>query len=130
MNVLTLRTALQSLLTAKLGVYTLGNGSTTPAISVRATGETLQPGTSVSGIEVVIVRDPESQPVSQYKQQQAFDLWTLYAVKWSGSVTLVEVRDLVLNAYPGTTIETPRVPEGLGPKAQLRLVIRTDPEAA
>jgi hypothetical protein len=130
MNVLTLRTELQTLLSAKLGTYTLGNGNTTPAVSVRATGESLQPGTTVSGIELVIVRDPDSQPLPQYRQQRAFDVWTVYTVKWGGTAELVEVRDLVLTAYPGTTFETPRVPEGLGPKAQLRLTIRTNPETA
>jgi hypothetical protein len=128
MNVLTLRTELQALLSAKLGTYTLANGSTTPAISVRATGESLQAGTTVTGIELIILRDPDSQPVAQYRLQQAFDVWTVYAVRWGGNADLVEVRDLVLTAYPSTTFETPAIPEGIGPKAQLRMSIRTNPE--
>jgi hypothetical protein len=129
-NVLTLRGALQTLLSSKLGTYTLANGSTTPAISVRATGETLQPGTTVSGMEVVIVRDPEGEPVPQYTAVQAFDVWTVLIVKWGGAYELQTVRDLVLGAYPDTTFETPAVPEGVGPAAQLRCQIRTGPDAA
>ena len=41
MDVLTLRTELETVLVNYLGDYTLANGAKTPAISVRAAGESL-----------------------------------------------------------------------------------------
>jgi hypothetical protein len=128
MNVLTLRTELETLLVDLLGVYTLGNGSRTPAVSVRAQGETLPAKTSVSGLELVILRDPELQRVNAYRNQEAFRLWTLYLVDWAGTGIGEAAAGRIVYAYPGTDETSLNVPEGLGPKAQRRLVLRTAPE--
>jgi hypothetical protein len=125
MEVLALRTALQSLLSSALGIYTLGNGTTTAAVHVRAVGEARPSNVTVSGMEMVIVRDPELDPILQYKNPNAFRRWTVYLVDWGGSADLESAAALVLDSYPSTTIETLSVPEAVGPRNQMRLQIQT-----
>ena len=129
MDVLTLRTELETVLVNYLGDYTLANGAKTPAISVRAAGESLPPNTTVSGMEVVILRDPELVPVRQYSREQAFSRWTLYLVDWSGDTSLQEVGGVLIAAYPGSNAVLINVPRGVGPRSQMRVDIQTNPEA-
>lgn len=129
MDVLTLRTELETVLVNYLGDYTLANGAKTPAISVRAAGESLPPNTTVSGMEVVILREPELVPVRQYSREQAFSRWTLYLVDWSGDTSLQEVGGVLIREYPGSNAVLINVPRGVGPRSQMRVDIQTDPEA-
>jgi hypothetical protein len=129
MDVLTLRTELETVLADYLGDYTLANGAKTPAISVRAAGESLPPNTAVSGMEVVILREPELVPVRQYSREQAFSRWTLYLVDWSGDTSLQEVGGVLIAEYPGSNAVLINVPRGVGPRSQMRVDIQTDPEA-
>ena len=129
MDVLTLRTELETVLVNYLGDYTLANGAKTPAISVRAAGESLPPNTTVTGMEVVILREPELVPVRQYRREQAFSRWTLYLVDWSGDTSLQEVGGVLLSQYPGSNAVLINVPRGVGPRSQMRVDIQTDPEA-
>jgi hypothetical protein len=129
MDVLTLRTELETVLVNYLGDYTLANGAKTPAISVRAAGESLPPNTTVIGMEVVILREPELVPVRQYSREQAFSRWTLYLVDWTGDTSLQEVGGVLIAAYPGSNAVLINVPRGVGPKSQMRVDIQTDPEA-
>lgn len=129
MDVLTLRTELETVLVNYLGSYTLANGAKTPAISVRAPGESLPPNTTVSGLEVVIVREPELVPVRQYTREQAFSRWTLYLVDWSGDSSLQEIGGVLLGEYPGSNAVSINVPRGVGPRSQMRVDIQTNPEA-
>jgi hypothetical protein len=129
MDVLTLRTELETVLVNYLGAYTLANGVKTPAISVRAAGESLPPNTAVRGLEVVILREPELVPVRQYRQEQAFSRWTLYLVDWSGDTSLQEVGGVLIREYPGSNAVAINVPRGVGPRSQMRVDIQTDPEA-
>lgn len=129
MDVLTLRTELETVLVNYLGDYTLANGAKTPAISVRAPGESLPPNTTVTGLEVVIVREPELVPVRQYSHEQAFSRWTLYLVDWSGDTSLQEVGGVLIREYPGSNAVLINVPRGVGPRSQMRVDIQTDPEA-
>lgn len=129
MDVLTLRTELETVLVNYLGDYTLANGAKTPAISVRAAGESLPPNTAVKGLEVVILREPELVPVRQYRREQAFSRWTLYLVDWSGDTSLQEVGGVLLSQYPGSNAVAINVPRGVGPRSQMRVDIQTDPEA-
>lgn len=129
MDVLTLRTELETVLVNYLGDYTLANGAKTPAISVRAAGESLPPNTTVSGMEVVILREPELVPVRQYSNEQAFSRWTLYLVDWSGETSLQEVGGVLIREYPGSNAVLINVPRGVGPRSQMRVDIQTDPEA-
>lgn len=129
MDVLTLRTELETVLVNYLGDYTLANGAKTPAISVRAAGESLPPNTTVTGMEVVILREPELLPVRQYSYEQAFSRWTLYLVDWSGDTSLQEVGGVLIREYPGSNAVLINVPRGVGPRSQMRVDIQTDPEA-
>lgn len=129
MDVLILRTELETVLVNYLGDYTLANGAKTPAISVRAAGESLPPNTTVTGMEVVILREPELVPVRQYQREQAFSRWTLYLVDWSGDTSLQEVGGVLISQYPGSNAVSINVPRGVGPRSQMRVDIQTDPEA-
>jgi hypothetical protein len=124
MTVLELRNALAALLTASLGTYTLGNGSTTPAISVRAVGERRPVDTTVTGMEVVIVRDPELTPLDAYRAPGSFREWTVYLIDWSDATSLEAPAAAVVAAYPGTLVQTANVPKGVGPQNQIELTIR------
>lgn len=128
MDVLTLRTGIEQALEPLLGFYTLANQNTTPAISVRAVGESLPAGTTVSGMEVVIIRDPALAPVIQYQNEEAFRVWTLYLVGWSVDAPLSAAAGKLIYLYPGSSSYDVRVPEGMGPRAQKRVVIRTNPD--
>lgn len=122
MDVLTLRSQVASVLTGVIGTYTLGNGSTTPAISVRRIGEGLAPGTTVSGLEVVIVQEPDLQAVSEYREPNAQELWTVYLVAW-GTVDMKATGKKIIKGFPGAEVSTIEVPEGVGPRNQLRCSI-------
>ena len=128
MELLSLRTELETTLVDLLGVYTLANGMTTPAIAVRAAGESLPPGTLVSGLECVIVREPELVPIRQYAKEYAFNRWTLYLVDWNGDISLQTVAGRLLWAYPGSNAVTINVPKGVGPRSQMRIDIQTNPD--
>ncbi len=128
MNLLSLRTELETTLVDVLGVYTLANGASCPAISVRGAGESLPPNTTVTGLECVIVREPELVPVRQYAQEHSFSRWTLYLVDWSGEASLQDVAGRLLWAYPGSNAVTINVPRGVGPRSQMRVDIQTNPE--
>lgn len=125
---LSLRTELETVLVDVLGTYTLANGVKTPAISVRAIGESLPAGQRVTGLECVIVRDPELEVVRQYRKEQARATWTLYLVDWSGATSLQEIAGRLIWAYPGSTAVSINVPRGVGPRSQMRVDIQTDPE--
>ena len=58
MDLLTLREELETLLVEELGVYTLANGSTTPAINVRAIGEQSQPTQKLQGLSASSTANP------------------------------------------------------------------------
>ncbi|MFZ9960486.1 MAG: hypothetical protein ACO3GP_08845 [Candidatus Limnocylindrus sp.] len=123
MDVLTLRAGLTDALQGLLGTYTLGNGATTPAVSVRATGESMAATTRVSGLEAIIIRDPSTVPVLSYQEPECQSLWILYLVDWSNSGVLGPAARKVVRQFPGTTVEDPIVPAGLGPTAQKRLTV-------
>jgi hypothetical protein len=128
MDVLTLRTELETLLVDLLGVYLLGNGTRTPAISVRQPSETLPAKTTVSGLEAIIMREPALEPISAYSRAEAIRVWTVYLVEWSGQGGLTQAASRIVRDYPSATVTTLQVPEGVGPSSQLRVQIRTGPD--
>lgn len=128
MNVKDLRVQLEVTLSSVLGTYFLANGATTPAIAVRGWGESLPPGTKVTGVECVIIRDPEPEELRQYKEQVAFHRWTLFLVDWSGTASLQEVAGRVLWAWPGSNATPIQVPKGVGPRGQMRVDLLTNPD--
>jgi len=127
-TILSLRTALETTLVDVLGTYTLANGVTTPAIAVRAAGESLPAGTTVTGLECVILREPELVPVRQYRKEHAFSRWTVYLVDWDGQASLQTVAGRLIWAYPGSNAVSITVPRGVGPRSQMRVDIQTDPD--
>lgn len=128
MNVLSLRTELETVLVDALGTYTLANGVRTPAVSVRAVGESLPAGQRVTGLECVILREPELEVVRQYRREQAIARWTVYLVDWGGEASLQELAGRVIWAYPGSNAVAITVPKGVGPRSQMRLDIQTNPD--
>jgi hypothetical protein len=130
MNIRDLRIQLETTLTSVLGTYRLPNGATTPAIAVRAWGESLPAGTVVEGLEVVIIRDPEMVELIQYQRAVAFHRWTLFLVDWTGDTSLQEIAGKLLWAYPGSNAVTVTVPQGVGPRGQMRVDIQTNPDFA
>jgi hypothetical protein len=127
-NVLELRTELATLLSASLGTYTLPNGSTTPAIAVRSSGQALSAGTTVTGLEVVVIRDPDLTPIPQYSDSGALRAWTVYLVDWSDAVDLEPIGAYIVEAYAGTAVSTLAVPKGTGPQNQMRITIQSNAE--
>lgn len=130
MNIRDLRIQLETTLTDVLGTYRLPNGATTPAIAVRAWGEGFPAGTVVEGLEVVIVRDPELTELIQYQKQVAFHTWTLFLVDWSDSHSLQDIAGRLLWAWPGSRAIQVPMPRGVGPKAQMKVELRTNPDFA
>lgn len=130
MNIRDLRVQLETTLVDVLGTYHLANGATTPAIAVRAWGESLLPGTTVTGLECLIIRDPEPVELVQYQQQVAFHRWTLFLVDWSGSNSLQEIAGRLLWAWPGSNAVPVQVPRGVGPRGQMRVDLQTNPDYA
>ena len=128
MNVLTLRSQLALALNSYLGTYTLANGSTTQAISVRAAGDSLPPNTTVTGLECVILQEPELEVIRQYEKEHAFQRWTIYLVDWDGNTALNTVAGRLLWAYPGSNAVSITVPRSVGPRSQMRVDIQTNPD--
>jgi len=124
-NLLELRTELATLLDTALGTYTLPNGDTTPAISVRSSGEALPATTTVEGLEVVIIRDPDLTPIPQYSDANAVRTWTVFLVDWSDAVNLEPVGAYLIEVYGGSNVTTLSVPKGSGPQNQMRVTIPT-----
>lgn len=127
-TILSLRTALETTLVDALGTYTLANGVTTPAIAVRAAGESLPPGTTVTGLECVILREPELEVIRQYGKEHALSRWTVYLVDWSGDASLQTVAGRLIWSYPGSNATSITVPRGVGPRSQMRVDIQTNPD--
>lgn len=126
-SVLEVRNDLETVLVDYIGKYLLANGQIIPAISVQATGQSIAPHTKVSGIEVVLWRDPELVEVRSYRNTGAFTRWTAFITDWGTSDYLQEIGEILLAEYPSATVSTIQVPRGLGPVSQLRLEFTLDP---
>ena len=130
MNFRTLREDLETLLADDLGVYTLANGATTPAVSVRYAGQPSPAGTVVSGLELVIERNPRLRFPSVYDTPLAFKIFTLYLVGW-GDTDPTPAAEKITTFYPAAVVSSVAnvdVPEGLGPQAQMRITLQFNPE--
>lgn len=123
-TVLELRAQLETALLPWLGIYTLANGATTPAMSVRGVGQGMIAGTRVSGIEAVLQLHPVLDPVRQYQDQEAIGEWSLYLVDWEGTSDLTGAAQKVIREFPASTYAELSVPEELGPSNQIKITIR------
>ena len=119
-----IRRTLQMLLKDELGEYTLANGVTTPAIAVRAQSERLPTGTKAVGLEVVVIRYPEEEPVRQYLLEPLDDFWTVWLVGWDNTADLPTATQIVLTAYPGAEFQQISVPKSWGPPNQVKVTLR------
>jgi hypothetical protein len=128
MDILTLRTELETLLVDELGSYTLANGAVTPAVAVRAMGEPMPSGTKVKGVEMILRRNADVEPITSYQREVALRKWRVFLVDWEGDHNLDQLAGRVVYAYPGSEVQTINVPEGAGPKHQVRVVITTGPD--
>ena len=124
MNILQLRTEVEALLGDELGTYTLPNGEVTPSISVRSEGEDLPARTSVDGLEVVLLRDPELAPIPQYADTGALRLWTVLLVAWNDLADIQLASAKLISTY-GSRVSTIPVTRDVGPLRQVRIVITT-----
>ena len=122
MDLLALRSALSTALSNRLGTYTLGNGSTTPALVVRDPGEGIAAGTAVSGLEVVINSVPELDQQLQYTSSPFVQIWNVFLVDWGGG-DIEGAAAVVQSGFPGTTATILAVTEGIGPRRQTQLQI-------
>lgn len=124
MNILELRSGIEAALGGFLGTYILPNTATTPAIAVRPAGQGLAPGTTVTGIEAVILQDPTPIPVRQYQNELSLHEWTLFLVDWDNGNTLQQVANELIYAYPGAVVTPVQVPLGVGPRSQMQVRIQ------
>ena len=118
------RRTIELLLRNELGEYTLANGVATPAIAVRAESERLPTGTKAVGLEVVVIRYPEEEPVRQYLLEPLDDFWTVWLVGWDNTADLPAATQLVLTAYPGAEFQQISVPKSWGPTNQVKVTLR------
>lgn len=125
MDVATLRTAIEGALVTLVGTYTLANGVTTPAVSVRAKGQPMTAGTNVDGLEVVIQRDPETTDrVDQYRDMESISTWVVWLAEWgysSGSAAAAAA--LIVAAIPGAAASPVPLNTG-GPINMVRVEIQ------
>jgi hypothetical protein len=126
MNLPTLRERITAAIGGLIGVYTLANGATTPAISARRDGDPMTPGTTVTGLEVVMLAEPRPVPISQYSNQQALLEWLVFLVGWDETADPQTAALILVDAFPGSEWERILVPQGVGPSSQARVTIRSD----
>jgi len=119
-----LRDDLQDLIGIWLGSYQLPNGELTPAVAVRADSEGLAAGTYVLGLEMVINRHPTLDPVRQYLREDCVDTWEVWLLAWEAYSPINEAVAKIIRTYPGTTAQVVTLPEGWGPKRQVRLELQ------
>lgn len=130
MNILQLRSEIEVLLAGELGTYTLPNGETTPAISVRAEGEALPAGITANGLEVVLIRDPDLTTILQYSEAGTLRRWIVYLVVWNTYTEVETAVDSMVYTYAGSRVDTVPVPRGSGPLHQTRIVLPGPPPLA
>jgi len=117
---------------AALGDYTMADGTTQPAIAVLATNETLPPGTTAVGIELVITAVPRFGPqVLLTEGTLTNPTWRIYVMGWQSAAQLQVVAERVIALLPGATansVDGDAPGEGIGVIDQV--VIRwTNPTA-
>lgn len=122
-RLLTFRAEIATLLADWLGTYTLANGVTTPALSVRAIGEARPAGTLITGLELIIQRDPELTPVRAYSNRPVLGAWVCWLVAWGDPEAADGAAQLIATNYP-TELQVVDVLDGSGPQHQLRLLVR------
>ena len=119
-----LRADVELLLNDLLGAYTLLNGFVTPAIAVRAESERLPTGTKVVGLEVIVGRYPEQEPVRQYKNQSMEDQWGIWLIGWDNSADVKGASERLLKYFDDADYQRLNVPKSWGPTNQVKVTVR------
>jgi hypothetical protein len=125
MDAAALRTEISAALADDLGVYTLLNGETTPAISVRPEGQRLAAGTVASGLEVVILSEPRLSPVGAYLQQEAIREFIVFLVGWDDTAETTIAAEKLVYIFPGTIWQEIPIAKRIGPTNQARVIIQS-----
>jgi hypothetical protein len=125
MDVLTLRTQIAAALADDLGTYTLLNGATTPAISVRPEGQRLAAGTTAAGLEVVILSEPRLSPVGAYLQQESIREFIVFLVGWDDTANTTLAAERLVYLFPGTVWQEIPIAKRIGPTNQCRVIIQS-----
>ena len=123
-NARELRADVELLLADYLGSYTLLNGFVTPAIAVRAESERLPTGTKVTGLEVVVARYPEQEPVRQYINEPMEDSWDIWLVGWDSTANVKEASERLLQYFADADYQRLNVPKSWGPSNQVKVTVR------
>ena len=130
MDAASLRTQIAALLANDLGTYTLLNGATTPAISVRPEGDRLAAGTTAAGLELVILAEPRLSPVGAYLQQDAWREYFVFLVGWDDTADITAAAEKLIYNFPGTEWQEIPIAKRVGPTNQARVIIRSDASPA
>ena len=125
MDAATLRTQIAAALADDLGTYTLLNGETTPAISVRPEGERLAAGTTATGLEVVILSEPRLSPVGAYLQQPSRREFIVFLVGWDDTANITTAAEKLIYLFPGTIWQEIPIAKRVGPTNQARVIIQS-----
>jgi hypothetical protein len=125
MDAAALRIEVSAALADDLGVYTLLNGETTPAISVRPEGQRLAAGTVASGLEVVILSEPRLSPVGAYLQQEAIRQFIVFLVGWDDTADTTIAAEKLVYIFPGTVWQEIPLAKRIGPTNQARVIIQS-----
>jgi hypothetical protein len=125
MDALELRTEIAAALADDLGTYTLPNGATTPAISVRPEGQRLAAGTTAAGLEVVILSEPRLSPVGAYLQQDDRLEFIVFLVGWDDTADITAAAETLIFLFPDTVWQEIPLAKRIGPPNQARVIIPT-----
>jgi hypothetical protein len=109
-----------------LGTYSLPGGTSMPAISVLASGESLPSGTVTGGIEITITAVPnQAEELLLSDEVMLNPTWRIYVIAWGALGQLQAVRNRIVALLPGATSTQPKAdPPGEGLGVMEQMVIR------
>lgn len=87
-----------------LGSYTLADGTTMAAAAVLAANESLPPGTTAEGIELVVTAVPGFAPkVLLTAETLPNPTWRIYVMGWGSAAQIQAVAQRIMALLPGAT---------------------------
>lgn len=118
-----LRDRILEVLIEELGTYTIA-GNVVPAIAILSTGQSLPSDRTVSGLEIIIRREPDRKPVSTYSGAAAEQIFTVFFSQWEGNYTIGTALDKLDEAGFMNTVRIVPIDEQKGIKEQFLVKIR------
>ena len=128
MDVIELRTQLETHLGEYLGEYELQNGYRTPAITVTKSSNNPGRECKVTGLELALVMEPDLEPVRQYANVQSFEIYNLFLIDWEGVGAMTKAINKITRRWPDTEIVKVATPRASGPQHQVQLRLKFNPE--